>query len=322
MSVVAAAVVSAELEAIRRSTDLHALEQIIRRGKVVVLEVAEAVHRVHEAQLWKLTHSTWESWCNSMGISARRTYQLIEYVKVVNQIHGPVPTERVARELVRVPAEERAEVLAEATEAAGGEASASAVRDVVERRADGKAKSPRLQTRRTPRWVFDALVKRFGPFALDAYAEPHNALCPRFYTREQDGNIQPWEDQTFANPEFADMGAPLLKAVEEAKRGVRSLILGPVGCSQDWYHELAIQGTIYTPDCRITYDTPDGKPTGVRACHNGLSVEDCAAACRCVNGADRDTIVLGFGGEHRNQERAVKAGRFRVERLSLKELRP
>lgn len=149
-----------------------------------------------------------------------------------------------------------------------------------------------MQDRRTPRWLFELLDKRFGPFVLDAFAQPHNALCPRFLTRTEDGCIHPWEDITFANPEFEDMVRPLAHAVAEAERGVRSIIVSPVGCSQEWYHQLAIRGTIYVPDRRINFDLPDGTPT---------------------HRADRDTIVIGLGKEHNNP--AWKRGLFRVQAL-------
>lgn len=321
MAAIAIAETNPQLEIIRQSTDLHALEEIIRRGKVVVLEVAEAIHRVHHAQLWKLTHSSWESWCKSMGISARRSYQLIEYVRIVNQVQGPVPSERAARELARLPeSAQRAEALSEAMEEADGQPTASDVRRVVDRKLEQVA--PQLpgmsqarvsthirkgtQDRRTPRWLFDVLDERFGPFLLDAYASPHNALCERFYTVDDDGNEQDWADVTFANPEFKAMGPCLEQAVRQAELGRRSIILGPVGCSQDWYHRLAIQGTVYVPDCRINYDDPEGNPTG-----HGLDEP----------GADRDTIIIGFGGEHTNRASNVQAGIFRVVRLPLKEHR-
>jgi phage N-6-adenine-methyltransferase len=157
-----------------------------------------------------------------------------------------------------------------------------------------KAQSPSIQDRRTPQWLFDALNDRLGPFILDAFADGINHLCDEYYTREDNAYVQLWQDVTFANPEFEDMEAPLKKALEEASRGIRSVVLGPVGCSQAWYHELAIQGTVYIPDMRISYDMPDGTPT---------------------NGADRDTIVMAFGGEYGNKK--WKHGEFRVRALPL-----
>jgi len=153
---------------------------------------------------------------------------------------------------------------------------------------------PRLQNRRTPRWLFHALEQRFGAFSLDAFAEPHNALCTRFYTEQQDGTRQPWVDVTFANPPFSLMAEALEHAVAETRHDVRSIVLAPVGCTQDWYHQLAIRGTVYKLDLRISYDMPSGRPT---------------------RGADRDTDIIGLGGEHTNPD--WRRGIFRVRRLEL-----
>lgn len=289
-----------ELEAISRSTDLHALEQIIHHGRRTFLEVGAALLRIREARLYKLTHSSWESWClDRWGSSKRHADRQISAVKLVQESNRmgpnvPVSCERQARELARAPSEVRHLVAAEVRAAieSGETPTAGKIRDAVTRIVG--AKPPRLQNRRTPRRLFDLLNRRFGPFELDAFAEPHNALCQRFYAREDDGCSQPWADVTFANPEFADMRLPLEHAVRQSELGIRSCVLGPVGCSQAWFHELAIRGTIYLPDLRINYDLPDGTPT---------------------KGADRDTIVMMFGGEHENKK--WRGGQFRVMRLEL-----
>ena len=159
-----------------------------------------------------------------------------------------------------------------------------------------KSNPPSIQDRRTPQWLFDTLTKRFGPFKLDAFADGINHLCDEYYTREDNAYVQPWADVTFANPEFEDMGPPIDTALKQAAlRGVRTIMLGLVGCSQEWYHELAIQGTIYVPDKRISYDLPDGSAT--------------------TSNANRDTIIMAFGGEHENKK--WKHGEFRVRALPL-----
>jgi len=160
---------------------------------------------------------------------------------------------------------------------------------------------PSMQDRRTPRWLFDLLAERFGPFALDAFAEEHNALCPRYIGASDDGCRQRWEDVTFANPPFALMGDAVEQAVRESRHGVRSVVIGPAGCSQRWYHEHAIRGTIYVPDRRVNYDLPDGTPT---------------------HGADRDSIVIAFGGAHANSAGNVRRGVFAVKRLGLRRETP
>lgn len=158
---------------------------------------------------------------------------------------------------------------------------------------------PSLQTRRTPRWFFEELSRVFGPFTVDLFASPRNALLPRYFTRRDNALEQHWTDNGFANPPFKLMGLVVAKALQEAYRGKRTVIVGPVGGSQAWYHGMAIKGTIYTPDCRINFDTPEGRPTGQGSDH----------------GADRDTMVLAIGGEHYNP--AWQRGLFLVKRLEL-----
>jgi len=291
-----------ELEVISRSTDLHALESIITNGRRTFLEVGTALIRIREAKLYKMTHSSWESWCQDKWWASKRhadrQIAAVQLVMESNRLGHDVPTAEHARELARAPVEARHLVVAEAQSAAEADGVASPtvrhMREAVDRVTDTKANPARLQTRRTPRWLFDFLDDRFGPFQLDAFAEPNNALCDNFYTKEQDGSVQPWADVTFGNPEFEDMTTPLFHAVRQAEVGVRSCIIGPVGCSQTWYHELAIRGTVYVPDIRINFDLPDGTPT---------------------NRADRDTIVMCFGGEHENKHH--KRGTYRVCRLEL-----
>ena len=161
---------------------------------------------------------------------------------------------------------------------------------------------PRLQDRRTPRWLFEFLDDRFGPFELDAFADPRNALCERYFTQQDDGTKQPWARRTFANPPFAIVGQTIMHAVQQGfERNVMSVVLGPTGCSQRWFQEFAIRGTVFVPDRRISYDMPDGTPTDP-------SKSD-------APGADRDTMVYVFGGDYWNQE--WRRGVFRVLKLEL-----
>lgn len=296
----------AELEAIARSTNLEQLTAIVRNGKRTFLEVGWALWRIRDARLYKLTHSSWEAWCDQhwWGTKRQADRTIKAAVTVAEGGLGKnVPaSESVAIELARVPADHRPQLML----ALGPEATAEQARVVVDRhlgvdrRVDGKASSPSIQDRRTPRWLFDFLNERFGPFHLDAFASKKNALCEKYYTAKDNALIKPWLDVTFANPEFDDMAGPVQKAADDGKHGsldgTRTIMLGPVGCSQAWYHRWAIRGTVYVPDRRISFDLPDGTPT---------------------RGADRDTIVMAFGREHVNQE--ASKGIFRVRRLELPE---
>lgn len=300
----------AELTAISLSTDLHALEQIVEKGKRTFVEVGAALLRIREGRLYRLTHSSWETYCQQRwGWGRGRANNLIAASTAAASVSDVVRTramsESSARELAKVPEERRAEVL----DLLPGAPTAATIRETAEELdlLPPQQKRKSVQTRRTPRWFFDALNESFGPFQLDAYASPENALCERFYTKDDDANSRAWCDVTFANPPFEKMAPVLAQAVAQAEeQEIRSVVLAPIGCSQRWFHELAIRGTVFVPDCRINFDDADGQPTG--------------AGCD-EPGADRDTIVIAFGGRHGNLAMA-RRGRFRAQRLEVAHLRP
>lgn len=134
------------------------------------------------------------------------------------------------------------------------------------------------QNMRTPRWLFDYLNERFGPFQLDAFASPENALCTNYWTEQDNGLEKPWACDTFANPPFRLAGAAIEKAYDEfLVHNNWSVLILPVGCSQQWYHRYCLRDsriTVYHPDCRINFDMSDGTPT---------------------KSADRDTMIVCVG---------------------------
>lgn len=138
------------------------------------------------------------------------------------------------------------------------------------------------QARRTPRWLFDLLDRRYGPFRLDAAASRHNRMCDAYHgpDRGSDGLIDPWADVTFCNPPFRDTGAWVRKACTEFdERGIRSVLVLPVGCSQAWFHRhLLGKHEILYPTRRINFDLPTGEPT---------------------RSADRDTLIVVVRGVSR-----------------------
>lgn len=130
---------------------------------------------------------------------------------------------------------------------------------------------------RTPPWLIAALEDFFGQkFALDAAATADNAKAAKFYDLHTDGLAQPWVEMTFCNPPFADFGTWITKAYVEAKeQNINVCVLGPVGCSQRWFHRIAKKGTVLVPTKRINYySSITNKPT---------------------SGADRDSHIFLFG---------------------------
>jgi phage N-6-adenine-methyltransferase len=100
----------------------------------------------------------------------------------------------------------------------------------------------------TPRDFFAKLVAEFGAFDLDPCATAENAVCARFFSKEQDGLAQRWDaKRVFMNPPFG-RAIPLwmAKAVKSVRIGDAELIvcLVPVRTDARWWHEYATQGEI------------------------------------------------------------------------------
>lgn len=67
---------------------------------------------------------------------------------------------------------------------------------------------------RTPADLFASLDSEFR-FTLDAAADDENALCERFYSKEQDSLKQSWKGEVvFCNPPYSQTGNFLAKAKE------------------------------------------------------------------------------------------------------------
>lgn len=154
------------------------------------------------------------------------------------------------------------------------------------------------QDMRTPRWLFefleDRMTGRIGGFHLDAAATKRNRMCENYYGRRENGLKQPWRKWTFCNPPFADMLPWVMKAIHECTMSRPSVMLAPVGCSQEWWRRAMSMAWVYHPNRRISFNLPNGKPT---------------------KNADRDTIVLVF-----SNRREYEPNYWRVMPLPLPEI--
>lgn len=119
------------------------------------------------------------------------------------------------------------------------------------------------QDRRTPGWLYRACchLLLIDDFALDAFASADNALCVNYLDVSVDGLRQPWVDPTFVNPPFKLLRQVVVKAIQESRRGVRSVLIGPAGCSQGWFHSLWPHAVILFPDERVNFLDREGRPT-------------------------------------------------------------
>ncbi|SAJ26607.1 BsuMI modification methylase subunit ydiP [Enterobacter hormaechei] len=98
---------------------------------------------------------------------------------------------------------------------------------------------------RTPPALFAALNAEFC-FQLDAAAAPHNALCRKFITAEQNTLETPWADYlnvpgyAWMNPPYSDITPFVKKAVAESNNQIGTVMLVPADTSVGWFKE-AIQ---------------------------------------------------------------------------------
>lgn len=98
---------------------------------------------------------------------------------------------------------------------------------------------------RTPPSLFASLDAEFC-FQLDAAAAPHNALCRKFITAEQNTLETPWVDYltvqgyVWLNPPYSDITPFVKKAAAESANQIGTVMLVPADTSVGWFKE-AIQ---------------------------------------------------------------------------------
>jgi site-specific DNA-methyltransferase (adenine-specific) len=94
----------------------------------------------------------------------------------------------------------------------------------------------------TPRPFFAKLNRRYH-FTLDPCATPANALCPTYFTREQDGLKQDWgTHRVFCNPPYGRViGSWARKSFEASQRGALVVLFVPARVDTQWFHDW-VQG--------------------------------------------------------------------------------
>lgn len=96
----------------------------------------------------------------------------------------------------------------------------------------------------TPQDLFDALNKEFN-FTLDPCADINNHKCTRYYTKEQDGLMQPWKGETvFCNPPYSKRGGQakwIEKCYTEAKENkIIVVALLPARTDTKMFHDFIL----------------------------------------------------------------------------------
>ena len=97
----------------------------------------------------------------------------------------------------------------------------------------------------TPQYFFDSLVEEFGEFDLDPCATHENAKCPKYFTKEDNGLLQPWVGRVFMNPPYGrEIGKWVAKAYRESRKEAFVVCLLPARTDTTWFHEFCLKGSI------------------------------------------------------------------------------
>lgn len=93
----------------------------------------------------------------------------------------------------------------------------------------------------TPRDLFVTLDAQCH-FTLDAAATKENALCKKYYTKENDGLTKSWENETvFCYPPYSNCYMWVYKACTEARyNNARVIMLLPARTDTKWFHDFVL----------------------------------------------------------------------------------
>ena len=97
----------------------------------------------------------------------------------------------------------------------------------------------------TPQYFFDELDAEFQ-FTLDPCCTTENHKCPRYFTAEVDGLLQPWSpERVFMNPPYGrTIGNWMRKAHFESQNGALVVCLVPARTDTAWWHNYAMRGEV------------------------------------------------------------------------------
>lgn len=148
--------------------------------------------------------------------------------------------------------------------------------------------SPGLFSRKTPEWVtpqplFDALNQEFR-FTLDAAADPRNAKVARFYTKADNGLLQPWTGRVYCNPPWSDgeVALWLAKGLEAVMSGEAEVVvfLLPARTDPEWWHTYVMQAQeVRLIKGRLKFLPTDGVCT-IKPSPNPKKPRPCVGPCK------------------------------------------
>lgn len=107
----------------------------------------------------------------------------------------------------------------------------------------------------TPQDFFDNLNNIFN-FTLDVCADPENAKCDKYFTKEDDGLQQEWTGNVWMNPPYGRViGKWVQKAFESVQTGSADIAvcLVPARTCSEWWHKYCMRGEIWLIRHRLRF---------------------------------------------------------------------
>jgi len=91
----------------------------------------------------------------------------------------------------------------------------------------------------TPPLILEDIMKKYDIHpVLDVCATSQNTKFEKYFTPEQDGLVQEWDEDFFMNPPYSEINEWMQKAYEQhRKHSVDALILVFAKTSVKWWHE-------------------------------------------------------------------------------------
>jgi site-specific DNA-methyltransferase (adenine-specific) len=128
----------------------------------------------------------------------------------------------------------------------------------------------------TPQAFYDKLDRQFS-FTLDPCATEASAKCTKYYTKEDDGLVQDWGEQTvFVNPPYGrGIGVWLKKGYEESKKHNTTVVmLVPARTDTKWWHDYVMRAKeVHLVRGRLKFGTSDNAapfPSAVVVFHSNM----------------------------------------------------
>jgi hypothetical protein len=122
----------------QESDRFDTLEKIVSKGKKTFVEVGLALAEIRDKRLYRVMFKTFEEYCQQKwGWKASRARQLISAAEVQKSVTNvTLSNEGQARELAKVPEEERVEVIEKAAAKAKEESRPMTAKDIKESRSE------------------------------------------------------------------------------------------------------------------------------------------------------------------------------------------